>query len=161
MPGELRYTETETRLGRVIILTGPLGLKGVWFHGQKHFSGIQPDWLRDDAGLAGTAAAVLDCIHGGAAEYSGPLDPEGTDFQRSVWAVLRGIPRGAVISYGEVARRAGRPAAVRAAGAAIGRNPISVIVPCHRVVGVGGALTGYAGGLDRKSALLEMERMPA
>ena len=161
MPAELRYTETETRLGRVILLTGPLGLKGVWFHGQKHFQGVRPEWVRDDAGLAAEAAAVRDCIHGAAAHYSGPLDPDGTDFQKAVWQVLLGIPRGEVISYGEVARRAGRPAAVRAAGAAIGRNPISVIVPCHRVVGAGGALTGYAGGLERKSALLDMERQSA
>ena len=78
-------------------------------------------------------------------------------FQRAVWAALRQIPRGATRSYGEIARASGRPAAVRAVGAAVGRNPLSVIVPCHRVLGADGSLTGYAGGLPRKQALLRLE----
>ena len=154
---DLRYTETETLLGRVLILQGPQGLKGVWFEGQKHFPVMQKEWVRDDSALARTAGNVRAVIDGQAGEYAGELAPEGTDFQQEVWQVLRGIPRGEVVTYGEVARRAGRPAAVRAVGAAIGRNPLSVIVPCHRVVGSTGALTGYAGGLERKRALLEKE----
>ncbi|RZL92632.1 MAG: MGMT family protein, partial [Variovorax sp.] len=78
-------------------------------------------------------------------------------FQQEVWRALRGIPRGATTSYGALGTRVGRPAAMRAVGAVVGRNPISVIVPCHRVIGAGGALTGYAGGLDRKTALLTLE----
>jgi methylated-DNA-[protein]-cysteine S-methyltransferase len=85
------------------------------------------------------------------------LAARGTVFQRRVWEALRAIPYGETASYGEVARAIGRPAASRAVGAANGRNPISIVVPCHRVVGAGGALTGYGGGLDRKAWLLNLE----
>jgi methylated-DNA-[protein]-cysteine S-methyltransferase len=87
-----------------------------------------------------------------------PLDlSAGTPFQRAVWRALLALPPGRTCTYGAIALQAGRPAAVRAAGAAVGRNPVSVLVPCHRVLGHGGALTGYAGGLDRKRALLAHE----
>lgn len=89
--------------------------------------------------------------------FTVPLDPAGTAFQQAVWQVLRGIAPGALLSYGEVARAIDKPAAVRAVGAAIGRNPLGIIVPCHRVVGTNGSLTGYAGGLPRKQALLVLE----
>ncbi|MDI1271253.1 MAG: methylated-DNA--[protein]-cysteine S-methyltransferase [Polaromonas sp.] len=91
-------------------------------------------------------------------EFDVPLDlAHGTAFQQSVWQALLDIPQGGTASYGEVGRRIGKPAAVRAVGAAVGRNPVSIIVPCHRVMGANGALTGYAGGLDRKTALLKLE----
>ena len=86
-----------------------------------------------------------------------PLDLHGTPFQRAVWHELLGLERGATCSYGDIAKRLGRPSAGRAVGAAVGRNPVSIIVPCHRVVGSDGALTGYAGGLQRKTALLQLE----
>ena len=86
-----------------------------------------------------------------------PLAARGTEFQRRVWEALRRIPYGETASYGEIARAIGRPAASRAVGAANGRNPISIVVPCHRIVGAGGALTGYGGGLDRKAWLLNLE----
>ena len=87
-----------------------------------------------------------------------PLDLQGgTVFQQSVWQALLSIPRGGTTSYGVISRSIGQPAAVRAVGAAVGRNPVSIVVPCHRVLGAGGALTGYAGGLDRKTALLRLE----
>ncbi|HAL40009.1 MAG TPA: cysteine methyltransferase, partial [Polaromonas sp.] len=87
-----------------------------------------------------------------------PLDLAcGTAFQQSVWQALLAIPYGRTASYGEVSRRIGKPTAVRAVGAAVGRNPVSIIVPCHRVMGANGSLTGYAGGLDRKTALLKLE----
>ena len=86
-----------------------------------------------------------------------PLAARGTDFQHRVWQALRAIPYGETASYGEVARVIGRPTASRAVGAANGRNPISIVVPCHRVVGAGGSLTGYGGGLDRKARLLNLE----
>jgi methylated-DNA-[protein]-cysteine S-methyltransferase len=85
------------------------------------------------------------------------LTPAGTPFQRSVWDALRGIPYGETVSYGEIARRVGRPAAVRAVGAANGRNPVAILIPCHRVIGADGGLTGYGGGLDRKRKLLALE----
>ena len=89
-----------------------------------------------------------------------PVETGGTPFQRDVWAALRDIPAGETRSYGALAKAIGRPAAVRAAGLAIGSNPVGVVVPCHRVVGANGALTGYAGGLDRKSWLLDHEKSP-
>jgi methylated-DNA-[protein]-cysteine S-methyltransferase len=93
--------------------------------------------------------------------FSVPLAPDGTEMQKSVWAALAAIPYGETRSYGDIARAVGRPSASRAVGAANGRNPLSLIVPCHRVVGAGGALTGYAGGVDRKRWLLEHERRVA
>ncbi len=89
-----------------------------------------------------------------------PLRPEGTDFQRKVWAALRTIPYGTTITYGQLAERIGNPAAVRAVGRANGVNPIPVIIPCHRVIGAGGALTGFGGGLPLKEALLHLEGAP-
>ncbi len=86
-----------------------------------------------------------------------PIDPEGTDFQLSVWNALRKIPRGQTRSYGEIARAIGRPNAVRAVGAANGSNPVAIVVPCHRVIGANGTLTGYGGGLEKKMWLLEHE----
>ena len=94
-------------------------------------------------------------------EFDLPLAPEGTSFQRGVWNAISGVPFGATISSGELARRCGRPSAVRAAGAATGRNPLTIVIPCHRIMGSGGALTGYAGGLDRKRALLTLEARQA
>jgi methylated-DNA-[protein]-cysteine S-methyltransferase len=90
-----------------------------------------------------------------------PLAPEGTAFQRDVWSAIRAVPFGETITYGELARRCCRPSAVRAAGAATGRNPLMIVVPCHRILGSGGALTGYAGGLECKIALLELESRQA
>jgi methylated-DNA-[protein]-cysteine S-methyltransferase len=94
---------------------------------------------------------------GRAVDFDIPLAPAGTPFQQAVWQALRGIPYGATASYAEIARRIGRPRAVRAVGLANARNPIAIIVPCHRVIGADGTLTGYAGGLERKQALLELE----
>lgn len=115
------------------------------------------------------AAAVLDRTLAQLAEWFAgermafdlPLAPAGTAFQRTVWQVLLGIPYGATASYADIARRIGRPTAVRAVGAANGRNPIAIIVPCHRVIGADGTLTGYAGGLERKGALLALEARQA
>jgi methylated-DNA-[protein]-cysteine S-methyltransferase len=139
------------------------GLAGMWFDAQAHHPGplqapIDPNhphlraaqrWLAAYwAAEGGTAMQAPEPI---------PLDLRGTPFQRAVWAALLSIPPGVTSTYAVVAAAAGSPAAVRAAGAAIGRNPVSLIVPCHRVLGSGGALTGYAGGLERKRALLAHE----
>ncbi len=96
----------------------------------------------------------------GAARFPLPLAPAGTPFQKRVWAELQKIPFGQIVTYSELARRAGRPNAIRAAGAANGKNPISIVIPCHRVVGKDGSLTGYGGGLSKKEALLELEGAP-
>jgi len=122
--------------------------------------GVAPDWVRaDDDPVLASAREQLDAYF--AAERTSfdlPLAPDGTEFQRQVWSELVRIPYGETISYGEMARRIANPAASRAVGLANGRNPIAVIVPCHRVIGADGSLTGFGGGLDRKRTLLALEQ---
>ncbi|MGJ7579921.1 methylated-DNA--[protein]-cysteine S-methyltransferase [Variovorax sp. RHLX14] len=155
----LRTTHMETPLGGVVLAATDKGLSGLWFDEQKH----SPDtegWETDDAHpvLRMAAEQLLDFLAGRRTTFDLPLDlSHGTDFQQAVWQALREIPAGATTSYGALSARVGRPTAVRAVGAAVGRNPVSVIVPCHRVIGATGALTGYAGGLERKTALLQLE----
>lgn len=116
----------------------------------------------DAARVLDDTAAWLERYFGGANEaYRYPFEPAGTPFQREVWRALCTIPYGATVSYGDIARRIGRPSAVRAVGAANGRNPIAILIPCHRVIGSDGTLTGYAGGLPRKQALLALEQRNA
>ncbi len=153
-----------------LLHTGPLGpmrlaaagdaLAGVWFEGQKHFPPDADGWtLVPQDPLLQEAARQLDAYFAGRLDaFDLPLAaPAGTAFQQRVWDALRTIPRGATESYGALARRLDHPAAVRAVGAAVGRNPWSVVVPCHRVLGRAGAMTGYAGGIERKTALLRLE----
>src|SRR5205085_6126956 len=116
-----------------------------------------PPGTRDDAALAEAARQVREYFAGERTSFDLPLAPAGTDFDREVWAELAQVGYGRTISYGELADRIGRPGSARAVGAANGRNPIALIVPCHRVIGSSGALTGYAYGVDRKRALLELE----
>jgi len=149
-------------LGPLLLAATPLGLSGVWFMDQRHLpaEGQIQDWTPDqDNAILSTAAAQLTAYFEQRLDrFDLPLDlSAGTAFQSSVWRALLDIPFGQTRSYGELARAIGKPAAVRAVGAAIGRNPLGIVVPCHRVVGAQGALTGYAGGLDRKAALLRLE----
>jgi methylated-DNA-[protein]-cysteine S-methyltransferase len=148
-----------TPMGEMTAAATPEGLAGLWFDGQAHHPG--PLAVPVDAGqrwLRATQAA-LDAYFGGAADPLDGLmlDLHGTPFQQAVWRALLALPRGTSSTYGRIASHAGSPAAVRAAGAAIGRNPVSILVPCHRVLGQDGSLTGYAGGLHRKQALLVAE----
>ncbi|HEX7610606.1 MAG TPA: methylated-DNA--[protein]-cysteine S-methyltransferase, partial [Solirubrobacteraceae bacterium] len=116
-----------------------------------------PDWQHDDDALADVAGQLAAYFAGTLTEFDVQLELAGTDFQREVWQALRAIPYGETISYGELAQRVGKPSASRAVGLANGRNPIAIIVPCHRVIGADGSLTGYGGGLARKAWLLEHE----
>ena len=147
-------------LGNMTLAASAQGLCGVWFDGQAH----QPDpqqWALEPTHPVLQAAATQLRAYFAAqtARFDLPLDLSlGTAFQQSVWERLRAIPYGVTQSYGEIARYLAQPAASRAVGAAVGRNPLSIIVPCHRVVGSKGALTGYAGGLERKIALLQLEK---
>ena len=148
----------DTPLGAMTLAATSQGLAGAWFDAQAHHPGeldapLQPGqrWLKQ------AARELQDYFAGKRRDFSVPLDPQGTPFQQRVWRVLRGIPCGALHRYGDIAREIGSPDAARAVGAAVGRNPLSVIVPCHRVVGRDGSLTGYAGGLPRKEALLQLE----
>src|SRR5262249_46745434 len=114
-------------------------------------------WLRDDAVFAGPRTQLTEYFGGGRAEFELPLLPEGTPFQRKVWNALCEIPYGETISYGELARRIGQPTAARAVGLANGSNPLPIVVPCHRVIGADGSLTGFGGGIERKRWLLAHE----
>lgn len=119
---------------------------------------IGSDWRRDAALFRPVRAEVEAYLNGELREFSIEVAPEGTDFQRQVWRALRDIPYGQTASYAEIAARIGRPKSMRAVGAANGANPISLIIPCHRVIGSNGSLTGYAGGLAVKQRLLALEQ---
>ncbi|MDB5868483.1 MAG: methylated-DNA--protein-cysteine methyltransferase [Polaromonas sp.] len=151
-------------LGTITLAATAKGLAGLWFVENQRYLPAEltgPAAWPEDAGhaiLKQASQQLGEYFAGRRSHFDIPLDLGcGTAFQQSVWQALLEIPQGSSISYGEVSRRIGRPAAVRAVGGAIGRNPVSIIVPCHRVMGSSGALTGYAGGLDRKTALLRLE----
>ena len=145
-------------LGPLLLARTEAGLAGAWFENQKHHpTAIDAPERDDDPLLADAAAQLVAYFSGARPAFDLRLDLHGTEFQRAVWAELLRIESGATCSYGSIARRLGVPAASRAVGAAVGRNPVSVIVPCHRVVGASGSLTGYAGGIERKTALLRLE----
>jgi methylated-DNA-[protein]-cysteine S-methyltransferase len=145
-------------LGPLTLATTAQGLALAWFDAQAHRTATVDAPEQPDHPVLLQAAREFTAYWADAKTvFTLPLDPQGTPFQHAVWRVLRGIAPGTLLSYGEVARRIANPAAVRAVGAAIGRNPLSIIVPCHRVVGRSGSLTGYAGGLPRKQALLQHE----
>jgi len=152
-----------TPLGELLLARTAHGLAGAWFEGQKdHPGALSAPEAPGDELLASAAGRLRAYFRGEAVRFDDlPLDLIGTPFQRAVWQALCAVGRGATASYSTIAARVGAPAAVRAVGAAISRNPLSVIVPCHRVLGAGGALTGYAGGLHRKAALLRLEHVPA
>lgn len=157
----IRWCRGETRLGSVRIAARGDAVIGLWFEGQKHDVRPGGGWqeARDDPLLREAAHQLRDYLAGKRESFDLALAPEGTAFQKSVWRAIAKVPAGRTASYGDLARRIGRPSSVRAVGAAVGRNPLSVVVPCHRIVGSDGSLTGYAGGLERKRALLALERV--
>jgi methylated-DNA-[protein]-cysteine S-methyltransferase len=156
----LAQAALDTPLGPARVAATALGLGGFWFDDQAHHPGLlqapqdpEQRWLaqaRDELARYWSDAPR--------AHFSVPLDLGGTPFQQAVWAALLQIAPGQTRSYGQLAQQIGRPRAVRALGAAVGRNPVSILVPCHRVLGSDGSLTGYAGGLHRKTDLLRREQ---
>lgn len=149
----------DTRLGPMLAARSDAGLLGLWFVDQRHFPDTQ-GWPADSAEtLFSRLARELDeYLTGQRQEFDLPLDLSfGTAFQQSVWHALLAIPYGQTTTYGALAARLGKPAAARAVGAATGRNPISIVVPCHRLFGADSAPTGYAGGIERKMALQRIE----
>jgi len=154
-----RYHRFTTPLGTVFATAIAGSLTGLYFEGGRHAPSIDPCWLEDPRGepLAACELQLREYLEGRRTRFELVTAPQGTPFQQRVWAQIARIPYGESITYAELARRAGAPGSARAAGAATGRNPLSIIVPCHRVVGSQGALTGYAGGLERKSHLLTLE----
>lgn len=156
--GLVAQARLDSPLGPLTAAATSRGLAGLWFDGQAHHPGPldAPENPRHPV-LAQMRRELEAYWKDAGAGFTVPLDLQGTDFQRQVWRALRKIRPGSTSSYGAIAARAGSPSAGRAAGAAIGRNPVSIIVPCHRVLGRDGSLTGYAGGLGRKRALLQRE----
>jgi methylated-DNA-[protein]-cysteine S-methyltransferase len=135
------------------------GLLGVWFDEQKHYPDIAGLPFAPHPSTTEAQAQLAAYFAGKQTHFSMTLDfSSGTAFQQSVWQALLAIPCGVTISYSTLSQQIGKPAAVRAVAAAVGRNPLSIVVPCHRVLGSNGTLTGYAGGLDRKAALLNLEQ---
>jgi methylated-DNA-[protein]-cysteine S-methyltransferase len=148
----------ESPFGPLTLHAGPRGLSGLSFPGRA--TGLD-ERDRDPDAVAGAAAQLEDYFAGERRGFDIALDLAGTPFQRRVWAELRRIPYGATASYTELADRVGRPDIVRAVAATVGRTPVPIVVPCHRVLGADGSLTGYGGGLQRKRALLDLERRVA
>ena len=158
-PSALYKTHWHGPLGEMIVAASDTGIAGIWFEGQKHLPDHSAWKVQDEHPLLVLAVAQLnDYFAGRRTSFDLPLDLQGgTTFQQSVWQALLAIPHGAKTTYASIGRDIGAPQAVRAVGAAVGRNPVSIVVPCHRVLGAGGSLTGYAGGIDRKNALLKLE----
>ena len=141
--------------------SGGVRLSGIFMEEHRHGPGVDPTWVEDPMAFREVARQLDEYFAGSRASFDLALAPAGTPFQRRVWAEVARIPAGTTVTYGELARRVGRPGAARAVGAAVGHNPVSIVVPCHRVVGSDGALTGYAGGIARKAFLLALEGAPA
>ena len=148
----------DSPLGPLAALASDDGLMGLWFDDQQHSPGTLDAPVDNDQRWIAQARAELALYFAGRLrEFKVALAPQGTPFQEAVWRRLCAIRCGDTLSYGRIAREIGSPQSSRAVGAAVGRNPISILVPCHRVIGENGALTGYAGGLHRKQALLDIE----
>jgi methylated-DNA-[protein]-cysteine S-methyltransferase len=153
------FTYCESPIQPLLLLSDGRSLTGLYTVSETHILTLQADWLEDDTALPFTDATrqLKAYFDGQLTEFTVPLAMQGTTFQRRVWNELQEIPYGKTLSYGELANRIGQPQASRAVGLANGRNPISILVPCHRVIGANGKLTGYGGGLERKQWLLEHE----
>ena len=156
-------TTFESPVGPLLLMSDRTSLTGLHTDNDKHRPAVRAGWVRDDsvAPFKQAIAQLRAYFDGTLTEFDLPLAPQGTEFQMTVWRELCNIPLGQTISYAELARRIGRPTASRAVGHSNARNPISIIVPCHRVIGADNSLTGYAGGLDRKRMLLAHEARKA
>jgi methylated-DNA-[protein]-cysteine S-methyltransferase len=152
------HTVMDSPVGPLTLVSTDGVLCGLYMHEQRHRPVESVFGTRDDSRSQDVKEQLSAYFDGDLKEFDVPLAFEGTEFQRRVWAELLRIPYGETTSYGELAERLGRPTAARAVGLANGKNPISIIVPCHRVVGAGGSLTGYGGGLPRKRFLLSFEQ---
>ncbi len=157
------FTRMRSPLGPLVLVGAAgahgLDLRGIYFEGAPHAGGVVPaDAREDDEAFGEVISQLCAYFDGTRTTFDVRLAPRGTAFQREVWRALAAIPYGETKTYAEIARAIGRPSAVRAVGAANGKNPLSIVVPCHRVIGRDGTLTGYAGGIDNKRRLLELER---
>lgn len=148
----------ESVLGPLLLARDDTGLCQLTFEHHRHPRPVQADWRRDDHAFDDVGEQLAAYLAGRRTVFDIPLSLCGTAFQKSVWAALLEVPYGQTITYAALATRIGRPGAYHAVGAAVALNPVSIIVPCHRAVGSDGGLTGYAGGMERKVALLTLER---
>ena len=155
--GSVIYTTMDSPIGELLLLGDGEALHGLDMQAGRNPLAIQPRWRRDDDAFADVRDQLEEYFGGRRTSFDIPMHLEGTAFQRTVWHALTEIPYGETISYGELARRIGRPDRARAVGTANGQNPIAVIVPCHRVIGADGKLVGYGGGLENKRLLLDLE----
>lgn len=154
------HTTVDSPIGELTLVSDGTHLVGVYMTEHRHRPDQTTFGERDDDATPFAAARTQlgEYFAGERTEFDLPLAPVGTEFQRRVWEMLATIPYGETWSYGRLAERIGNPRASRAVGLANGRNPLSIVVPCHRVVGANGAMTGYGGGLERKQTLLDLER---
>ena len=151
------YSSMKSPIGELTLTMDGGGLTGVYMHKQKYGPQRDRGWKRDDAALKTVRAQLEAYFEGELQDFDLPLAARGSPFQQRVWQALCDIPYGVTVSYGELARSIGLPQAARAVGLANGHNPIAIVVPCHRVIGANGTLTGYGGGLERKRWLLAHE----
>ncbi len=151
------HTTIESPVGDLLLIGDGERLLGLHMQAGRRPGHVPPDSKTASEPFAAAREQLGEYFAGERTDFELPLAPVGTPFQEEVWSALREIPYGETASYGELAERIGRPSAARAVGMANGRNPISIIVPCHRVIGATGELTGYAGGVERKRLLLDLE----
>lgn len=144
-------------IGALLLVGRPGMLNGLYVADHERCASIPPDWVEDAGAFDEPLRQLAEYFDGTRTTFDVRIELHGSPFQRQVWEALLEVPYGGTASYGDIARRVGRPTAARAVGAANGRNPVSIIVPCHRVVGAGGALTGYGWGTERKAWLLDHE----
>lgn len=162
----MTYTQHyDSPLGGILLAADDVGLTGLWFDGQKYFArGLSNERIEQETSVLAEAKRWLDIYFTGKKpDFTPPLHPIGSAFRRSVWKILLQIPYGQTTTYGEIARQLSKKQGLermsaQAVGGAVGHNEISIIIPCHRVVGADGSLTGYAGGIGKKEKLLELER---
>jgi methylated-DNA-[protein]-cysteine S-methyltransferase len=152
------FTRIESPLGPLLLVCDKKGLRAIHFVNGRRSPRTDPEWREDAAALREPIRQLRAYFAGELEDFNLPLAPEGTPFQQKVWNELCGIPYGETISYGELARRIGNPNGSRAVGLANGSNSIPIVIPCHRVIGWNGKLTGYGGGLPIKEKLLALEK---
>lgn len=153
----MRYSYLDTPLGRMLVTRDEGGITGLDLPASARPRQVHDDWVRDDAAFDDVRGQLEQYFDGTRREFDLPLNPRGSTFQRRVWAALTEIPYGETTSYGKVAAAIGHPDGARAVGLANGQNPVPIVVPCHRVIGANGSLTGYGGGLPAKQFLLSLE----
>lgn len=155
--GVTRYTCIDSPLGTLLLARDATGICQLTFEHHKHPRPVQPDWRRDAAAFAVARAELDEYFAGKRRRFDLPLSLHGTAFQKQVWQALLDVPYGTTITYAQLADRIDRHGAYHPVGAAVGMNPVSIFVPCHRALGSDGGLTGYAGGIERKVWLLQLE----